>query len=119
MFVGLEEGTKGWRVRLPNRTTVTSREVRFLEDKLGVSDVDTIITAADLDRVMGEFQEISSEGGDAPAMLGPAHPLWRPQEYPQEGKQWNLLTQKRQRSPGGASVFKLSRRVVESPFEHW
>jgi transposase InsO family protein len=86
MFVGLEEGTKGWRVRLPNRTTVTSREVRFLEDKPGVSDVDTIITAGDLDSVMGEFQEISSEGIDPSAMLGPAHPLWRSQGVPERGE---------------------------------
>jgi transposase InsO family protein len=119
MFVGLEEGTKGWRVRLPNRTTVTSREVRFLEDKLGVSDVDTIITAADLDRVMGEFQEISSEDMDASAMLGPAHPLWRPRQYPQEGKQWTRSRRRDRLSPVGASVFRLSRRVVESPFGHW
>jgi hypothetical protein len=24
MFVGLEQGAKGWKIRLPNRTTVTS-----------------------------------------------------------------------------------------------
>ena len=35
MFVGFEKGTKGWKIRLPNRSTITSREVKFLEDKLG------------------------------------------------------------------------------------
>jgi hypothetical protein len=48
MFVGLEKGTKGWRVRLPNRSTEVTRNVRFVEEEPGVVGDYAPISLSDL-----------------------------------------------------------------------
>jgi hypothetical protein len=86
MFVGLEDGTKGWRVRLPDRTTVTSREVRFLDGKSGVSDVDTVITVDGLNEFLGDDREVSTDDMSTVPMLEAAHPLWQQKPPAQEAQ---------------------------------
>jgi hypothetical protein len=63
-FVGLKDGTKGWRIRLPNRTTMVSRDVRFLETKEVVSEADRPITEADLCSFLDDEQVTVEEGED-------------------------------------------------------
>jgi hypothetical protein len=48
MFVGLEKGTKGWRVELPNRSTEVTRNVRFVEEEPGVVGDYAPISLSDL-----------------------------------------------------------------------
>jgi hypothetical protein len=71
MFVGLEKGTKGWRVRLPNRSTEVTRNVRFVEEEPGVVGDYAPISLSDLSTFLSNDSAEDGPEHDGVIPLGP------------------------------------------------